>query len=84
MFSWPHTLKKEGSTLRRVAFVEMMIPFFSRQTFEVSSVYFQENVSGWGLDEVLWPKRIGKQHMMVLDSLAVGHYRPLQDRFQKL
>ena len=77
-YSWKHTLKQKQQAHRRVPFVEMMAPFFKQEALDACLPYFQENQSGWGLDDYLWPKLLGKQNLYVVDCHTMQHRRPLQ------
>ena len=54
-----------------------MCPFFSRDALAKCLPTFQENVSGYGVDIVLWPAILGKRGMAIIDAVQVAHRRPL-------
>ena len=60
---------------RRVPFVEVMCPFFSRAALEKCLWSFELNQSGWGLDCYIWPKLV-EAH--VLDSITIKHPGPFR------
>lgn len=74
---WQQRYNVEGGTMldrgiRRVPFVEVMMPFFSQSVLEDALSTFDINESGWGLDCYMWPK-IAQGY--VLDGISFGHYR---------
>jgi len=58
--------------VRQVAFVEVMMPFFSNRIVREALKTFSLNESGWGLDVYMWPKLA---EGYVLDGIPFGHYR---------
>jgi hypothetical protein len=63
---------------RRVGFVEIMIPGFSRPTLEqlLHTLDLSETGWGWGLDP-LWAKLLDYEDLGILDGLPVLHTRPV-------
>lgn len=61
---------------RRVGFVEIMIPAFSRPALERLLPTLSEGDTGWGwgLDSV-WPKVLGYQNVGIIDAITVSHTR---------
>ncbi|HEX8646605.1 MAG TPA: hypothetical protein VF715_06865 [Thermoleophilaceae bacterium] len=61
---------------RRVGFVEIMIPGFSRAGLERLAPTFAETETGWGwgLDSV-WPKLLGYTDVGIIDAVTVSHTR---------
>lgn len=79
-----HTIQREGKTHRRAPFVEMMAPFFSREALVKCLPSFQRNESGWGLDSIVWPRLLDQKGIAIVDSIPVGHMRPIQSHKIKL
>jgi hypothetical protein len=63
---------------RRVGFVEIMMPGFSRAALErlLPTFDLTETGWGWGLDSV-WPKILNYEDVGILDAVAVTHTRPV-------
>ena len=63
---------------RRVGFVEIMCPGFSRAALErlLFTLELSETGWGWGLDSV-WPKLLDYRNVGVLDGVTVTHTRPV-------
>ena len=63
---------------RRVGFVEIMVPGFSRAALErlLPTLDESETGWGWGLDSV-WPKLLGYRDVGVIDATPVIHTRPV-------
>jgi hypothetical protein len=63
---------------RRVGFVEIMVPGFSRRALELllPTLDLSETGWGWGLDS-LWPKLLGYENVGIVDALPVIHTRPV-------
>lgn len=63
---------------RRVGFVEIMCPGFSRAALEqlLFTLELSETGWGWGLDSV-WPKLLDYANVGVLDGVTVTHTRPV-------
>lgn len=84
-FSHPQLLqKKSNKEIRRTHFVEVMMPFFSKNALEKCLPTFSYNESSWGLDLIVWPQIVGPKNIHVVDSVAVRHTRPVQSFTQKL
>jgi hypothetical protein len=84
-YSWPQLLQRPGCALRRVAFVEVMAPLFTRASLQVCLPSFSQSRSGWGLDWV-WPLLLGGGHdglIGVIDATAVKHTRPIGGELYK-
>ncbi len=76
-FSWALLLQNTSFKYRKTNFVEVMIPCFSKSTFEKIYSTFSENKSGWGLD-FLWPQMLGREaNIAVVDEVSVFHTRPV-------
>jgi hypothetical protein len=63
---------------RRVGFVEIMVPCFSREALEKLLPSFSLSTTGWGwgLDS-LWPKLLDYKNLGIIDSTPVLHTRPV-------
>lgn len=72
------TMRNFNCTARRMGFVEIMVPCFSRAALEqlLPTLALSDTGWGWGLDSV-WPKLLGYERMGVIDATAVLHTRPV-------
>ncbi len=72
------TIHNPKLLLRRVNFVEVMAPLFSRALLERTLHTFAESESGWGLDFV-WPKFVdsAERDAAILDAVQIRHTRPI-------
>ncbi|MFH5923873.1 hypothetical protein [Roseomonas xinghualingensis] len=63
---------------RRVGFVEIMVPGFSRAALEelLPTLDLSTTGWGWGLDS-LWPKLLDYRDMGIIDGTPVFHTRPV-------
>lgn len=63
---------------RRVGFVEIMVPGFSRAALDRLLPTLDQSTTGWGwgLDS-LWPKLLDYQGLGIIDGLPVLHTRPV-------
>src|SRR5947209_6981733 len=70
--------KWSGLHGRRVGFVEIMCPAFSRTALErlLFTLELSETGWGWGLDSV-WPMLLDYRNVGVLDGVTVTHTRPV-------
>jgi hypothetical protein len=61
---------------RRVGFVEIMVPCFSRQALErlLPTLDLSTTGWGWGLDSA-WPKLLGYENLGIIDGVPVLHTR---------
>ncbi|MPW43620.1 DUF707 domain-containing protein [Acinetobacter guerrae] len=76
-YSWSILLNNKSFKYRETNFVEVMIPCFNQKSFEFLYATFNENKSGWGLDN-LWPKRLGNSAKIgIIDEVKVFHTRPV-------
>ena len=83
-YSYPHTTRKNNSTLRYTSFVEVMQPCFSRSALEKVLFTFNGTKSGWGID-FHWGKLLDytKQNMAIIDDVYSEHTRPVQSNHHK-
>ena len=72
------TMRNRNCTARRIGFVEIMVPCFSRAALErlLPTLALSTTGWGWGLDSV-WPKLLDYQRMGVIDDTPVLHTRPV-------
>lgn len=72
------TMRNRNCTARRMGFVEIMVPCFSRAALErlLPTLALSSTGWGWGLDSV-WPKLLGYERMGVIDETPVLHTRPV-------
>ncbi len=72
------TMRNPRFYARRVGFVEIMVPGFSRAALErlLPTLDLTETGWGWGLDS-LWPKLLGYENVGVIDGTPVAHTRPV-------
>jgi hypothetical protein len=72
-----YTMMRNASFFaRRVGFVEIMVPCFSREALEevLPTLALSTTGWGWGLDS-LWPKLLDYQDLGIIDSTPVLHTR---------
>ncbi|MFC4170198.1 hypothetical protein [Teichococcus aestuarii] len=69
-------MRNQSFFARRVGFVEIMVPGFSRAALEKLLPTFDLSTTGWGwgLDS-LWPKLLGYQGLGIIDGVPVLHTR---------
>jgi len=72
------TMRNQSFSARRVGFVEIMMPGFSRTALERLLPTLDLSVTGWGwgLDSV-WPKLLDYENVGIVDATAVIHTRPV-------
>lgn len=72
------TMRNRHCSARRMGFVEIMVPCFSRAALErlLPTLALSTTGWGWGLDSV-WPKLLGYERMGVIDDTPVLHTRPV-------
>lgn len=83
-YGWPHTVCGKTGAVRRVPFIEIMMPIFSREALAEAWPTFAENESGWGID-FLYSQLFHRSKVAILDNLTAKHARPIQsqDRVMK-
>lgn len=76
--SFPHLRQRPGLAMAETTFVEVMMPFFSRQAYEACRDLFGQSQSGWGMD-IAWSDRRHKQggRLRILHAVMATHLRPL-------
>jgi hypothetical protein len=72
------TMRNDNFFARRVGFVEIMVPGFSRPVLEqlLETLDLSTTGTGWGLDP-LWAKLLDYQGLGILDAVPVLHTRPV-------
>jgi hypothetical protein len=72
------TMRNRSFFARRVGFVEIMVPGFSRAALEqlLPTLDLSTTGWGWGLDSV-WPKLLNYRDIGIIDSVPVLHTRPV-------
>jgi hypothetical protein len=72
------TMQNRRFFARRVGFVEIMVPGFSRPVLEqlLETLDLSTTGWGWGLDP-LWAKLLDYQDLGILDAIPVLHTRPV-------
>jgi hypothetical protein len=73
-------VQQPGGTMRRVPWVEVMMPFFRRALFLAAGPYFERSISSYGIDQFVMPmvcKTTGMDRVAVIDAFAAGHHRPV-------
>jgi hypothetical protein len=72
------TMRNRNFFARRVGFVEIMIPCFSRRALERLLPTFGLSATGWGWGlDALWPKLLDYKGLGIIDGLPVLHTRPV-------
>lgn len=77
-FSHIITIERSAFSVRRTNFVELMIPYMSRNVLLQCLPFFKDTNYGWGLD-FIWASFTDTptQQVGIIDTTPVGHYRPL-------
>ena len=72
------TMRNQSFFARRVGFVEIMVPCFSREALEqlLPTLELSTTGWGWGLDS-LWPKQLDYRDLGIIDGVPVLHTRPV-------
>ncbi len=73
-------LLRPGSELRRVPWVEIMMPFYRSWLFMDCAPYYAHSISSQGLDEFVVPamqKIRGQERTAVIDAVVAEHLRPI-------
>jgi hypothetical protein len=80
-YTWKITIQDQSENLvaRLTDFVEVMVPCFKSEYFEIFSKLFGENTSGWGYEWLWW--RLAQNNdvanFAIIDSTPVYHTRPV-------
>jgi hypothetical protein len=76
------TLRHPSFDVRYTNFVEVMVPFISRETLVRSLPFIEKTASGFGLD-FLWPQMVREiereayHGVAIIDAITVCHTRPV-------
>jgi hypothetical protein len=62
---------------RVTSFVELMAPCFDLDTLLLLLPTFSKNLSGWGIDNVIWPRMLQDRRVAVIDEIQITHTRPV-------
>jgi hypothetical protein len=79
--SWEITIQdqNENAVARLTNFVEIMVPCFKSEHFEIFSKFFRESTSGWGYEWLWW--RLAQENNVanfgIIDDTPVYHTRPV-------
>lgn len=78
-FSHVITLEHDSFNFRRVNFVELMAPCFSRRFLELALPVFNESDSGWGMDYYWWYllNQYSFSVPAIIDKTTITHTRPV-------
>lgn len=80
-YSHDFTLSRVSSLVHYVPWVEIMSPFYDTNLFQLSSIYFKESISSWGLDCYVFPliSRINLySNHAVIDKVKIKHLREIR------
>jgi hypothetical protein len=77
IYSHPVTVQQPGCCVRRVSFIESMMPCFRANTLQMLLPTFLADPTGagWGLDYV-WAKLLDYSGIYIIDETPVTHWRP--------
>lgn len=79
-----HELFVQTSSLARsTAFVEIMMPVFSKQALDACIHSFNQSESGYGLD-IYWPHVLKGKNIGIIDAVVAKHAGPVQSHNWKL
>jgi hypothetical protein len=76
-YSHEFTREHADSYVRATTFVEIMVPFFSRDALLKCQSTFGLSELGWGL-EYLWNDILRSKGLAIVDKFPVTHIRPVQ------
>jgi hypothetical protein len=79
-FSHRWTLHRSHRLFHRVAWVEVMMPFYRGALFAAAAQHIDGNVSSWGIDKYLVPtlqKLAGLESTAIVDAVMASHQRPI-------
>ncbi|MFT3967637.1 MAG: hypothetical protein QM690_17325 [Sphingobium sp.] len=79
-YSYPRFLQKPGSTLRRTAWVEVMMPFYRTELFLAASEFYENSITAYGVDNFVMPlfqKILGMENVAIIDRVTVTHMHPV-------
>jgi hypothetical protein len=76
--SW--MLQQPHRTVRDVAWVEVMMPFYKREIILAAKPFVKGYSSSWGFDAYVFPliqKMLGMNRCGLIDAVAASHFRPV-------
>ena len=76
----PRFVTRPGGALRRVDWIEVMMPFYRTEVFLAGGAFFARSISSYGLDQFVLPtlhKLAGCERVAVIDAVVVRHGRPI-------
>lgn len=76
----PRFVARPGTELRRVDWIEVMMPFYRTAVFLAGGAFFARSISSYGLDQFVLPtlhKLAGRERVAVIDAVVVRHGRPI-------
>lgn len=76
----PRFVTRPGSQLRRVDWIEVMMPFYCSEVFLAGGAFFARSISSYGLDQFVMPtlhKLAGRERVAVIDAVVMRHGRPI-------
>ncbi len=79
-FTHRWTLHRPHRQFHRVAWIEVMMPFYRGALFAAAALHFEGNVSSWGIDKYLIPtlqKLLDLPHTAIVDAVMASHLRPI-------
>ena len=80
VFSHRWTLHRSHRLFHRVAWVEVMMPFYRGTLFAAGAPHYAGNVSSWGIDKYLMPtlqQLLGLPGTAIVDAVQASHLRPI-------
>lgn len=72
------TLQQPGGGIRRVGFVEVMMPIYAVALFRAATPFFRHSISSYGIDQFVFPmmqKLAGAGDAAIIDAVAARHGR---------
>lgn len=76
-----HTLRRGLRLLRPVPWIEVMMPFYKVELFEMAAPFFASSISSWGIDKYVVPmvqKLSGMERTAIVDGVLASHVRPVR------
>ncbi|MGE5540072.1 MAG: hypothetical protein ACM30I_15750 [Gemmatimonas sp.] len=76
-----HTLRQDRRLLHPAPWVEVMMPFYKVELFEMAAPFFNLTISSWGIDKYVIPlmqKIAGMPRTAVVDGILATHTRPIR------
>ena len=79
-YSHRWTLQQQGGGIRRVNFVEVMMPIYATALFRAATPLFRHSISSYGIDQFVFPmlqKVIGAGDAAMIDAVSARHGRSI-------